>query len=119
MEKFINNLQWVTFGHGWQRARLLDMNKAGLLRFWFNGEVVFVAYAAKSKPGLGARISAYRRGAGKFGIAGPLIVEHLDELVLEVVELDDDPLFIRELCKAIIARDKPAWNSDHGFGGRI
>ena len=119
MENYINALKWPTFGNGWQRARLLDMTKAGLMRFRFKGPVVFVAYAAKSKPGLGARILAYRRGAGKFGIAGPLIVEHLDEVVLEVVELDDDPLFIRELCKAIIARDKPAWNSDHGFAGRI
>lgn len=119
MENHIKDLDWSTFGHGWQRARLLDMNKAGLLRFRLNGEVVFVAYAAKSKPGLGARISAYRRGADKFGIAGPLIVKHLDELVLEVVELGGDPIFIRDLCKAIIARDKPEWNSEHGFAGRI
>lgn len=119
MENHIKALTWSTFQQGWQRAQLLDMKKAGLFRFRLHGTVVFVAYAAKNTPGLGARISAYRRGAGKFGFAGPLIVEHLDALVLEVAEVNGDPRFIRDLCKAIITRDNPAWNSDHGFAGRF
>lgn len=119
MENHIKDLKWSTFEHGWQKAVLMGMNKAGLLRFRLDGKVVFVAYASSSKPGLGARISAYRRGAGKFGFAGPLIVKHLDELVLEVAEVSGEPRFIRDLCKAIIERDKPAWNTENGFAGRF
>ena len=101
---------------GWQHARLDDMNKAGISRFRLRGKVVSVGYAASSSPGLGAGIGFYRRGDRP---AGKLVVEHLDQLELEIAYLDRPAQDIRNLAKGMIERERPAWNTINRHKGRF
>lgn len=110
-------LDWVTVPH-WQSARLYGFNRPGLVRFLWSNDVMFLGYAGPCKPGLGGRIRAYRRGGTPGQDAGQKIYEHRDLLELQVTFLDLSGREIRDLCQALIERDRPAWNALHGYRGR-
>lgn len=113
----ITQLDWITIPH-WQTACLVGFKRPGLLRFLLDGEVVFIGYAASAKPGLYGRIYAYQRGGTPGQKAGQMIYEHRALLQLQVAYLDLPEREIRDLCHALIERDRPAWNALHGYPGR-
>lgn len=112
-----SQLDWVTMPH-WQNAGLVGFRTTGLLRFLLNGEVMFMSYAANAKTGLHARIQAYRSGAARKQPAGQQIWQHREQLELQFVVLALPDREIRDLCKAMVERDRPEWNAQHGYRGR-
>lgn len=110
-------LDWITIRQ-WQTAGLVGFNRPGLFRFLWNGDLMFMGYAASAKPGLCGRIQAYQHGGTSDQKAGQMIYEHRALLVLQVAYLDLPERKIRDLCHALIERDRPAWNVPHGYRGR-
>lgn len=113
----IPQLDWITIDH-WQTAGLVGFNRPGLFRFLWNGDTMFMGYATSSKPGLYGRIRAHQRGGTSGQKAGQMIYEHRALLELQVAYLDLPEREIRDLCRALIERDRPAWNVPHGYRGR-
>lgn len=102
----------------WQTAGLVGFNRPGLFRFLWNGELMFMGYATSSKPGLYGRIRAHQRGGTRGQVAGQKIYEHRALLELQVAYLDLSEREIRDLCHALIDRDRPTWNVPHRYRGR-
>ena len=118
MNWIVSESDWVTIS-GWQTASFVGFNHAGLFRFCLHGSVVFVGYAAKSKPGLGARINAYLRGDDPDHHAAQQISRLKDELELQIVTLDHPGREIREKCHALRDKVRPTLNRKHPFRGRV
>ena len=111
-------LAWTTIPN-WQHATLVGFKQPGLFRFLLKGKVMFLGYAASPKTGLGACITAYRRGAAFTQSAGRRIFRQQEELELQVALLDWPSVEIRDLCKDMIEADRPPWNARHTYRGRF
>lgn len=110
-------IDWVTIPQ-WQNSGLVGFNRPGLFRFLCNGDLMFMGYAASAKPGLYGRINSYQRGGTRGQVTGQKVYEQRELLELQVAYLDLSGREIRDLCHALIERDRPEWNVRHGYRGR-
>lgn len=117
MQITIPDLAWKTLS-GWQTHSLALIKGAGLIRFIWGGSVIFISYAASESPGLGARISAYRRGDDPNHYAAQQISRLKDQLELQIAWLDLPPREIRDVCHELIRKEKPALNQKNPKRGR-
>jgi len=108
---------WKTLPN-WQTASLIGFGIPGLFRFRLNSEIMFIAYAATAKTGIGPAILAYRRGGRRNHYAGALIFENLHDLELQYCALDLPAHEIRKLHADLIEKHQPEWNVPNDYRRR-
>jgi hypothetical protein len=111
-------LQWEVVPD-WTECPLANWAKPGIYRFLRDGRVVFIGYAASSKPGLSGRIAPYRRGDVKTHRASQTIAQNKHRLELQVAVIDLPPKRIRGIARELIAKARPVLNEKNTYAGRI